>query len=242
MSDENTSEAYLTFDLRAISDSVEKATLKLYPVEVFSSQDVVHEAAVANVHSTDGSITWENRPSVEPAFSSWKPVQDSLLLIDMTAEVRQALKDKVDLSIRLASTQTSDSSWVLYASSNNASFGIQPTLRIWSSKSDSSNSSTKRETSSPINLDAFSLEGNYPNPFRESTNIILSVPRADIIMVEVFDILGRKVYETAPLHVPSGVSQKITIDALSLAPGIYVYAVKSFTRRYMRRGKMVITK
>ena len=39
----------------------------------------------------------------------------------------------------------------------------------------------------------FSLEGSYPNPFRETTRIAFSLAEAAPVRLEVFDLLGRKV-------------------------------------------------
>jgi len=49
------------------------------------------------------------------------------------------------------------------------------------------------ENGSSEKIDGFSLSHNYPNPFNSSTNITFSVPQAQDVKLEIYNLLGQKV-------------------------------------------------
>ncbi len=53
-------------------------------------------------------------------------------------------------------------------------------------------------------IDEFVVYANYPNPFNPETRITFDVPEADQVVVEVFDIQGRKVTTLIHRHVQPG--------------------------------------
>ncbi len=70
----------------------------------------------------------------------------------------------------------------------------------------------------------FSLGPASPNPFRSTTQLVLTVETAQRLTVVVFDALGRRV---AMLHdgaIAAG-SYPLTFDAGALPPGLYVVRV-----------------
>lgn len=79
--------------------------------------------------------------------------------------------------------------------------------------------------------EGFRLHQNYPNPFNPSTTISLELPVADRIVMEVFDILGRRVATLIDGDMPAG-SYAVTWDARGMASGVYLYRIatgKGFT-------------
>ncbi|MBX2819646.1 MAG: choice-of-anchor D domain-containing protein [Rhodothermaceae bacterium] len=77
----------------------------------------------------------------------------------------------------------------------------------------------------PTNLpESFKILGNYPNPFNPTTNIVFELPQAAEVSVEVYDVMGRKVFETQPNPFAPG-QQQVTIEANDFASGIYLYRV-----------------
>lgn len=76
---------------------------------------------------------------------------------------------------------------------------------------------------------AFELKQNYPNPFNHSTNLVIQVNTfvgsGLNLHIEIYDILGRKVYD---LHERSirGI-HKIPFDASALGSGMYIVQVTS---------------
>ena len=71
----------------------------------------------------------------------------------------------------------------------------------------------------------FALDGNYPNPFNPVTTIQFDLPQAAEVTVQVFDVLGRNVLETASRQFAAGSSRSVQVDASTLASGTYVYRV-----------------
>lgn len=89
----------------------------------------------------------------------------------------------------------------------------------------------------------FSLHQNYPNPFNPSTTINYSVPKASLITIKVFDILGREMATLVNEQKTAG-NYSVQFSAKggsasdgnggSLASGIYFYR--------MQAGSFVLTK
>ena len=69
------------------------------------------------------------------------------------------------------------------------------------------------------------LEQNYPNPFNPSTQIAFGVPRAGLVSLEVYDLLGRKVSTLVNAHQAAG-SYTVTFDASALSSGVYIYRLQ----------------
>ncbi|MDX1671358.1 MAG: T9SS type A sorting domain-containing protein, partial [Balneolaceae bacterium] len=73
----------------------------------------------------------------------------------------------------------------------------------------------------------FELLQNYPNPFNLTTNIPFNLGQRSVVIVQVYDITGRKVIEPISETFDSGSwSQPVNLDGL--ASGIYFYRVLVF--------------
>jgi hypothetical protein len=59
----------------------------------------------------------------------------------------------------------------------------------------------------------------HPNPFLDRVTLDLTVPSPQAVTVEVFDVLGRRVY--AEEHAVSRVA-RLALDGRAWAPGVYV--------------------
>ena len=66
-----------------------------------------------------------------------------------------------------------------------------------------------------------------PNPYNSSTHLFISVPRTADVSVDVFDLLGRRVYHKV-LLVRGPATQRFTLEeGASLATGMYLIRVAS---------------
>jgi len=71
--------------------------------------------------------------------------------------------------------------------------------------------------------ESFRIVGNYPNPFHESTNLLLDLPRSTTVHVDMMDVIGRRVLTTPPTNLPGGWNRSIEINGEFLPAGIYLY-------------------
>ncbi|MEM1114903.1 MAG: S8 family serine peptidase [Bacteroidota bacterium] len=70
----------------------------------------------------------------------------------------------------------------------------------------------------------FGLRGNYPNPFTAGTRIAFDLPADADVTVEVFDAIGRRVFEhTADLR--AGARRTVSLQGADFPAGVYVYRV-----------------
>ncbi len=78
------------------------------------------------------------------------------------------------------------------------------------------------ETVVPV---AFSLTGNYPNPFNPTTTIQFGLPEPAEVAIDVYDLLGRHVLSVPARPFAAGDAHAALLDASELASGTYVYRV-----------------
>jgi hypothetical protein len=72
----------------------------------------------------------------------------------------------------------------------------------------------------------FALDQNYPNPFNPATRITYSVPKQTKVVLEVFDLLGRKVTTLVDEIRPAG-TFTVDFDGSRLVSGVYFYRLST---------------
>ncbi|GEM_PF-3059247 len=72
------------------------------------------------------------------------------------------------------------------------------------------------------------LMQNYPNPFNPSTTIKFSLPRRDVVKLQIYNLLGSEVATLIDGELNEGV-HTINFNATGLASGIYFYQLSSPT-------------
>lgn len=91
-------------------------------------------------------------------------------------------------------------------------------------KSSSSLTAVKENPSTvPSN---FVLNQNYPNPFNPSTVISYQLPTNSMVVLEVFDILGRRVRTLVDERQNAG-SHTVTFNGANLPSGVYFYTLQA---------------
>ena len=85
----------------------------------------------------------------------------------------------------------------------------------------------------------FMLFDNFPNPFNPTTVIRYQVPMNGVVVLKVYDALGRQVKTLVNKFESSG-SYSVEFDASGLSSGIYFYAIQS--GRFFTVKKMVLLK
>ncbi len=93
----------------------------------------------------------------------------------------------------------------------------------------------------PSLAELLQLHGNYPNPFRETTHLDLSLQRDARVSVEVFDLLGRSVLRQEEHPVEAGPHRRLAIDGMEAVPGVYLYRIVAVMDRQtlVRTGRMI---
>ena len=100
-------------------------------------------------------------------------------------------------------------------------------LRNQLPKKDESNTA---ETSIP---EYFDLYQNYPNPFNPNTVIKYQLPEPTRVILEIYDVLGRKVATLVDINQEAGYYE-VPWNAANFSSGIYIYRIQA--------GKFVATK
>jgi hypothetical protein len=85
----------------------------------------------------------------------------------------------------------------------------------------------------------YSLEQNYPNPFNPTTTIEYTLPKASMVTIKIFDVLGNEVMDIVNEFKNAG-SYCAVVDASSLASGLYLYIIK--TDDFTDTKKMILLK
>jgi photosystem II stability/assembly factor-like uncharacterized protein len=84
-----------------------------------------------------------------------------------------------------------------------------------------------------------SLSQNYPNPFNPTTTIKFSLPRAGIVKIVVYDILGRAIETLVNQQLQPG-TYEVNWNAANYPSGVYFYRIQS--AEYLSVKKMVLIK
>ncbi|MDE2770764.1 MAG: putative Ig domain-containing protein [Bacteroidota bacterium] len=75
--------------------------------------------------------------------------------------------------------------------------------------------------------ESFMVHGNYPNPFRESTHLLVDLPWSATLNVEVFDLVGRRVLSPPPVDLTAGWARSIRLEGEALPSGLYLYRIRA---------------
>ncbi|MCX8009852.1 MAG: T9SS type A sorting domain-containing protein, partial [Ignavibacteria bacterium] len=91
---------------------------------------------------------------------------------------------------------------------------------------------------------AFDLSQNYPNPFNPNTEIKFSLPKAEKVRLNIYNIAGELVQTLANGDLAPG-NYKVTWDGKdkngsSVASGVYIYRLES--KSFTSTKKMVLMK
>lgn len=86
-------------------------------------------------------------------------------------------------------------------------------------------------------INDFSLKQNYPNPFNPSTTIEFSIPKAGLVQVSIYNILGEEVKQLINEERLAG-NHSVQFNASQLASGIYFYRLQAGS--FVETKKMIL--
>ena len=92
--------------------------------------------------------------------------------------------------------------------------------------------------------EAFSLHGNYPNPFNPTTTIQFDLPEPATVHIEVYDLAGRNVLSIPGQQYTAGDNHMAQLDASELASGTYLYRLiaQGAQNTFVQSSKMTLLK
>jgi hypothetical protein len=85
----------------------------------------------------------------------------------------------------------------------------------------------------------FSLNQNYPNPFNPRTKILYSVKEEGLVMLKVYDVLGKEIVILVNESKPAG-NYEAEFNASQLPSGMYIYKIQA--GQFSDAKKMILTK
>ena len=88
-------------------------------------------------------------------------------------------------------------------------------------------------------IHSYHLYQNYPNPFNPSTRIDYQLPASALVIVKVFDILGKEIETLVDEHQNAG-NHSVLFNASNLPSGVYLYKIKAGT--YHDTKKLLLLK
>ena len=89
-------------------------------------------------------------------------------------------------------------------------------------------------------INDFQLQQNYPNPFNSSTIIKFSLSENSITNINLYDILGRRIYSENKYYKNGTYELKLDFSNKNLSSGIYFFSVK--TKREFKTIKLLYLK
>ena len=84
----------------------------------------------------------------------------------------------------------------------------------------------------------YELFQNYPNPFNPQTYIKFALPKAGVVKIEVFNIVGQKVITLLDETRPAGY-HRVVFEANGLPSGLYFYRIEADGFRSVKRMVLV---
>jgi len=113
-------------------------------------------------------------------------------------------------------------------------------------RKDSQRNAPLSKSASALLPTKYNLSQNYPNPFNPSTQFSFDLPEPGIVLLIVYDVLGRKVAELANAHREAGYHSTTWNAGAHLASGVYLarFAVANEEGRqvYAKSMKLMLMK
>jgi hypothetical protein len=90
---------------------------------------------------------------------------------------------------------------------------------------------------------SYHLAPSYPNPFRATTTIQFALPKNEHVVLEVFDVVGRRVARLVDEEVEAGYHSVVwdgrSSGAATLASGVYIYRLRAGSYTATERAVLV---
>ncbi len=101
------------------------------------------------------------------------------------------------------------------------------------------NAVIKKKSNAASNVDKYELNNAYPNPFNPTTKISYSIKEEGLVILKVYDILGKEIATLVNENKPAGIYE-VEFNASALPSGMYIYKIQSGSFTDVK--KMLLTK
>lgn len=186
------------------------------------SSDGANFRDVYGVYSQDGGETWS-----EPVnLTSWVGLSSE--------QVYASIARKVDGKVHITYLQKSSTGRWSTTDNPNA---VGP-YDVYYMSADTAVFRTKTITAlNKVENDLFRASQNYPNPFRTTTTLPVSLSRNAAVKVTIKNVVGQEVYAKSFGTLQTGMNE-LEINVPSLQSGVYFYEVSA--GEFTSSGKMII--
>ncbi|WNR42885.1 CBM96 family carbohydrate-binding protein [Paenibacillus roseipurpureus] len=124
-------DSYLKFDFSAYTGTISKAVITLNPLTADTAGVQNQVAIVSDTSWSEGTITWNTKPSSGTILGTYTIAAGTPVVVDVTSQVQAAMQTGKKISIRVYTSSAGGSGTnVTYASSENASINLRPTMTI----------------------------------------------------------------------------------------------------------------
>ncbi len=92
---------------------------------------------------------------------------------------------------------------------------------------------TSNEELNPERPGTIQLNQNYPNPFNPATVISFTLPEAQSVTLDIYNVVGQKVASLVDERMNAG-DHSVNFDASNLSSGVYIYVLKTESQSLSR--------
>ena len=146
-----------------------------------------------------------------------------------TKDLRQPLSDWEQIG------ESNTNSWII--DKNNQENLLAYRITSYDEKGRTSNSKPfilKPEILKPELIAEELVVNIFPNPFNLKTTIQYTLPRAETISINIYNILGQSVWQSQPRYLDKGQYQQ-ELDAKYLANGVYIIQIQAGNEKVKRK-------
>ncbi|MEQ9264094.1 MAG: T9SS type A sorting domain-containing protein [Balneolaceae bacterium] len=197
--------------------------------------------------SDDFGETWETKTAEDLGITEEGLVTimrvsgQNLILTQTGAKVYRINRDFSDTvtSIEEGLTEYAQETRILNLESNSTSaFALRNGIvdKLWVYNGGQTGVSKQEELEGVL---SFTLDQNYPNPFNPSTSISFNLPKAGLVSLIVYNMLGQEVATLVNERKSTGL-HTVRFDASSLSSGTYIYRLQSGS--FTQTRKMMLIK
>lgn len=199
-----------------------------YPLEEDVDANNVNMRDIFMVHSTDGGSTW----AVPQDITQWQGFEEEFACVAKKVDnfVHVIFQQDATAGTNLQNNSTADNNHPTGV--NDIVYAAIPVSKILDGSIETLWSTGVQQFNT--NQEVFVVSQNYPNPFSNSSEVIVWLSTDSEVSIEITNISGQVVSVQNQGNKGAG-NHALSINADGLAAGIYFYTVKTATHSVTRK-------